>query len=319
MAHQGRRQKMASSLWHIIRLARRRSPRPPASPAGRFPGHPIGLCAPTRMVAVSVASVAVLSSLVTAAAPAGAAVRAGAPAPSAFQAAIQQIVHDGVPGAIGLARHGSQLTVTASGVADVATQTPMAPGDRVRVGSVTKTFVATVVLQLVAEHRLSLSDTVRRWLPGLVPGGGNITVQELLQHTSGIYSYTNDPAFLQTLFSDPTRVWRPTELVSIAVAHSPVFPPGTSFAYSNTDYVLLGMIIQAATSHPVGQELRARIFQPLGLRDTYFPYANPHLRKPHAHGYLLGQPGTGPVDTTVMSPSWAGAAGGIVSTAADIA
>ena len=272
------------------------------------------------MVAVSVASVAVLSSLVTAAASAGAAVRAGAPAPSAFQAAIQQIVNDGVPGAIGLARHGGQVTVTASGVADVATETPMAPGDRVRVGSVTKTFVATVVLQLVAEHRLSLSDTVGRWLPGLVPGGGNITVQELLQHTSGIYSYTNDPAFLPALFSDPTRVWRPTELVRIAVAHPPVFPPGTSFAYSNTDYVLLGMIIQAATGHPVGQELQARIFQPLGLRDTYLPYANPHLRTTYAHGYLLGQPGaTGPADTTVMSPSWAGAAGGIVSTAADIA
>jgi len=108
--------------------------------------------------------------------------------------------------------------------------------------------------------------------------------------------------------------------VRIAVAHPPVFPPGTSFAYSNTDYVLLGLIIQAATGHPAGQELQARIFQPLGLRDTYMPYADPHLRQPYAHGYLLGQPGaTGPADTTVMSPSWAGAAGGIVSTRADLA
>src|SRR5215467_14667506 len=310
---------MASCLWHIIRPARRRSPRPPESLAGRFTGRPIGLTARTRMAAVSAAIVAVLSALVTGAAPAGAGIRPGAPAPSAFPAAIQQIVNDGVPGAIGLARHGSQVTVTTSGLADVATQTPMAAGDRVRVGSVTKTFVATVVLQLVAEHRLSLSDTVDQWLPGLVPHGGNITLQELLQHTSGIYSYTNDPGFLQALLSDPTRVWRPEELVHIAVAHPPLFPPGTSFAYSNTDYVLLGMIIQAATGHPVGQQLRARIFRPLGLGDSYFPYANPQLRKPYAHGYLLNQPGTGPVDTTVMSPSWAGAAGGIVSTAADIA
>jgi len=262
--------------------------------------------------------VAVLSALATGAAPAAAGVRAGAPAPSAFQAAIRQIVKDGVPGAIGLARHGSQVTVATSGLADVATQTPMTPGDRVRVGSVTKTFVATVVLQLVAEHVLSLSDTVGQWLPGLVPNGGKITIQELLQHTSGIYSYTNDPGFLRVLFSDPTRVWRPEELVRIAVAHPPVFPPGTSFAYSNTDYVLLGVIIQAATGYPVGQELRARIFQPLGLRGTYYPYANPHLRGPHAHGYRLSQPGA-PVDSTVMSPSWAGAAGGIVSTVADIA
>jgi D-alanyl-D-alanine carboxypeptidase len=272
------------------------------------------------MAAGSAAAVAVVSVLVTGAAPAGAGVRADTPAQSAFRAAIQQIVTDGVPGAIGLARQGSQVTVTASGLADVATQTPMAADDRVRVGSLTKTFVATVVLQLAAEHRLSLGDTVARWLPGLVPGGADITLQELLQHTSGIYSYSDDPGFLQALEADPTRVWQSAELVRIAVAHPPLFPPGTSFSYSNTDYVLLGLIIQAATGHPVGQQLQARIFTPLGLRDTYFPYANPHLRTPYAHGYLLGQPGaTGPADSTVFSPSWAGAAGGIVSTAADLA
>ena len=307
-------------MWLTLRLARRWPPQPPASPAERFSGRPVMLSARTRRAAVSAASVAVLLALVTAAAPAGASARAGVPAPPAFQSAIQQIVNDGVPGAIGFARHGSQVTVAASGLADVATQTPMAPGDRVRVGSVTKTFVATVVLQLEAAHQLSLGDTVGHWLPGLVPGGGSITIQELLQHTSGIYSYTNDPGFLQALAANPTRVWQPAELVRIAVAHPPLFPPGTSFAYSNTDYILLGMIIQAATGHSVGHELQARIFKPLGLRDTYFPYANPHLRKPYAHGYPLGQPGaTGPADTTVMSPSWAGAAGGIVSTAADIA
>jgi len=273
------------------------------------------------MVAASTAAlVVVLSVLATGAAPAGAAVRAGAPAPSAFQAAIRQIVTDGVPGAIGYERHGSQVTVVTSGLANVATQAPMAAGDRVRVGSVTKTFVATVVLQLVAEHRLSLGDTVARWLPGLVPGGAGITVQQLLQHTSGIYSYTNDPGFQQALAADPTRVWQPAELVRVAMAHPPLFPPGTAFAYSNTDYVLLGLIIQAVTGHPVGQELQARIFHPLGLRHTYYPYADPQLRTPYAHGYLLGQPGaTGPVDGTVMSPSWAGAAGAIVSTAADLA
>lgn len=312
---------MASYLSLMTRRARRCPPQPPASHTGAFSARPVWLTGRARMAAASAAAlVALLSVLVAAAAPAGAGVRAGAPAQPAFQAAIQQIVNDGVPGAIGFARHGSQVTVTASGLADVATQTPMAAGDRVRVGSVTKIFVATVVLQLVAEHRLSLGDTVALWLPGLVPNGAHITIQELLQHTSGIYSYTSDPGFQQALAADPTRVWRPTELVRIAVAHPPLFPPGTAFAYSNTDYVLLGMIIRAATGHPVGQELQARIIRPLGLRDTYLPYANPHLRKPYAHGYLLNKPGTaGPVDTTVMSPSWAGAAGGIVSTAADLA
>jgi len=266
------------------------------------------------------AAIVVMLSVLAAGARSPALARERAPAQSPFQAAIQQLVTDGVPGAIGYARDGGTVTVAASGLADLATKTPIAVGDRVRVGSLTKTFVATVVLQLAAEHLLSISDTVSRWLPGLVPGGAGITIRELLQHTSGIYSYTNDPGFLQALFSDPTRVWRPAELVRIAVAHPPVFPPGTSLAYSNTDYVLLGMIIQAATGHPVGQQLQARIFTPLGLRDTYLPYANPHLRTPYAHGYLLGQPGaTGPADATVFGPSWAGAAGGIVSTAADLA
>ena len=272
------------------------------------------------LVWTRVAAIVVMLSVLAAGARSPALARERAPAQSPFQAAIQQLVTDGVPGAIGYARDGGTVTVAASGLADLATKTPIAVGDRVRVGSLTKTFVATVVLQLAAEHLLSISDTVSRWLPGLVPGGAGITIRELLQHTSGIYSYTNDPGFLQALFSDPTRVWRPAELVRIAVAHPPVFPLGTSLAYSNTDYVLLGMIIQAATGHPVGQQLQARIFTPLGLRDTYLPYANPHLRTPYAHGYLLGQPGaTGPADATVFGPSWAGAAGGIVSTAADLA
>lgn len=273
------------------------------------------------MLAMSIAAiVAVLPALLAAAVPASGGVRASTPAQPAFQAAIQQIVKDGVPGAIGLARNGSQEVVTATGLADVATNTPMAPGDRVRVGSITKTFVATVVLQLVAEQQLRLGDSVARWLPGLVPNGASITLRELLQHTSGIFDYAGDPGFQQTLRADPTRVWRPRELVRIGVAHPPMFPPGTSFAYSNTDYILLGLVIQAATGETVGQQLRDRIFTPLGLRHTSFPYASPALPEPFAHGYLLNQPGaTGPVDITAISPSWAWAAGGIVSTAADIA
>jgi D-alanyl-D-alanine carboxypeptidase len=150
-----------------------------------------------------------------------------------------------------------------------------------------------------------------------VPGGAGITIHELLQHFSGIYSYTDDPGFQQALTADLTRVWRPAELVRIAVAHPPVFPPGTAFSYSNTDYVLLGMIIRAATGQSVGQELRDRIFEPLGLEGTSFPYADPQMPSPFAHGYLVGA--AGPVDTTVMSPSWMGAAGGMVSTAPDLA
>lgn len=261
----------------------------------------------------------VLGAVVVAAGPAAASVPAKTPAPPlGFRAALEQLVDDGVPGVIGLTRHGGQVVSAASGTADAATARPMAVGDRFRVGSITKTMVATVVLQLVAEHRLRLSDSVAQWLPGLVPNGRAITVRELLQHTSGIYNYTNDPGFLRAFQADPTRVWQPRALVRIAVAHPSWFPPGTAWRYSNTDYLLLGLIIQAATRQPLDRELRDRIFAPLGMRHTTLPLTQVVPPNPYAHGYLLGQPG-GPLDVTRVSPSWAWAAGAVVSTAPDLA
>src|SRR5215471_11637993 len=215
----------------------------------------------------------VLGAVIAAAAPSAAS--AGAVKPAAlpgFRAALERIVNDGVPGVIGLARRGDKVVAAASGVADVATRRPMAVGDRVRVGSITKTMVATVVLQLAAEHRLHLSDSIARWLPGLVPGGQAITVRELLQHTSGIYNFTDDPGFLKAVEADPARVWQPRALIRIAVAHPPLFPPGTAFHYSNTEYLLLGLVIEKATGHPLGRELRDRIFVPLGMRRTTLPF-----------------------------------------------
>ena len=263
----------------------------------------------------------VLGAVIAAAAPSAAS--AGAVKPAAlpgFRAALERIVNDGVPGVIGLARRGDKVVAAASGVADVATRRPMAVGDRVRVGSITKTMVATVVLQLAAEHRLHLSDSIARWLPGLVPGGQAITVRELLQHTSGIYNFTDDPGFLKAVEADPARVWQPRALIRIAVAHPPLFPPGTAFHYSNTEYLLLGLVIEKATGHPLGLELRDRIFVPLGMRHTTLPFTRVIPPAPYAHGYLLHQPGApGPLDVTQISPSWAWAAGGVVSTAGDLA
>jgi D-alanyl-D-alanine carboxypeptidase len=273
-----------------------------------------------RLLGAGIAAV-MLCALITAAGPAAASMPAKAPAgPPGFRAALEQIVDDGVPGAIGLARRGGQAVIAASGVADVATGQPMAARDRVRVGSIIKTLVAAVILQLAAGHRLRLSDSVARWLPGLVPDGQAITLRELLQHTSGLFDYFNDPSFDQAFKADPTRAWQPRTLIRIAVAHPPLFPPGTSFAYSNTDYILLGLVIEAATGQPLARQLRDRIFTPLGLHHTSLPFANVIPPKPYAHGYLLNQPGTtSPVDITQVSPSTAWAAGGLLSTAQDIA
>ncbi len=251
--------------------------------------------------------------MIAAAGPAAAGVPVKTPAAQpGFRAALEQIVDDGVPGAIGLARHGDQVLIAASGTADIATGQPMAAADRVRVGSIIKTIVATVVLQLVAEHELRLSDSVARWLPGLVPDGRAITLRELLQHTSGIFDYFNDPSFVQAFKTDPTRTWQPRALIDIAVAHPPLFSPGTAFAYSNTDYILLGLIIQTATGQPLARELEDRIFAPFGMHHTSLPFADVIPPRPYAHGYLLNQPGAaGPVDITRVSPSIAWAAGGL--------
>ena len=156
-----------------------------------------------------------------------------------------------------------------SGLADTRVRRPVQAVDHFRIGSVTKTFVAAVALQLVGERRLSLSDTVEERLPGLVPGGDKITLRELLQHTSGLYDYTNDPrTFAPYLKGNLAFAWKPKQLVATAVAHAPLFDPGAQWSYSNTNDVLLGLIVEAVTKNGLANELARRVFRPLGLHQT---------------------------------------------------
>lgn len=233
------------------------------------------------------------------------------------------VVAGGSPGALLLVDDGSSRREAASGLAVLRGHAPLHTRDRFRVGSITKTFVAVVVLQLVDEHRLRLSDTVERWLPGLVPGGGRITVQELLGHTSGLADYAGDAAFLRRTVAEPRRRWTPRELVRVAVDDGPVDRPGERFAYASTNYVLLGLIVKRATGTSLERQLRRRIFAPLGLENTSFA---PGRRIPgrHAHGYapsehdgIVGSLSTAR-DRSTLSASWAWAAGAIVSNAPDL-
>jgi D-alanyl-D-alanine carboxypeptidase len=193
---------------------------------------------------------------------------------------------------------------------------------RFRIASVTKTFVATVVLELVGEGRLGLDDPVERWLPRLVPGGDAITIRELLNHTSGLFDYTHDDAFDRTLGADPGRTWSPRELVAIAASHPRSFPPGTRWEYSNTNYVLLGLVVEAVAATSLEQQLRERLFGPLALRATSFP-ADAETGGSFVHGYV--GPATLPVPrgtlvdiTSRLGPSWLWAAGGMVSNGDDV-
>jgi len=211
-----------------------------------------------------------------------------------------------------------------AGVADISTGRPVPLDGEFRIGSVTKTFVATVVLQLAGEGRLSLDDTVAHWLPGAVEGNGNdgsrITIRELLQMTSGIYDYVNYLPLLASAAgfqASRFHTYTPQQLVALAMRHQPLFAPGTSASYSSTNYVLLGMIISRVTGRSWAQEVNARIIRPLGLRHTIIPGTSPLIAGPHADGYSdLG--GNTPVNVTALNPSAADAAGSMISTTDDL-
>jgi D-alanyl-D-alanine carboxypeptidase len=237
-----------------------------------------------------------------------------------LQQDLDKLVAAGAPGAILFVRDGNRTTPLTAGYGDVVHKTLMRADDHFKIASLTKTYTATVVLQLVQEGRLRLRDNVEHWLPKLVPNGREITVHMLLNHTSGLADFESDPRFLKPYLSGNLGYyWSPRQLVRIAVAHKPLFPPGktTHEAYSNTNYVLLGLIVEKLTGRSLGAELQRRIFTPLHLTETSFP-TKPVLKSPYAHGYMvLGKPPA--IDVTGLSPSMSPASGAIVSTARDTA
>jgi D-alanyl-D-alanine carboxypeptidase len=235
------------------------------------------------------------------------------PAPAGLTDAMGAMVAAGFPGVVVYARRDGRRWKLAAGVADRATGEPARPDDRFRIFSNTKSFASTVLLQLVAERRLRLDDPVDRWLPGRVRGNGNdgtrITVRQLLNNTSGVYDPTNDPGFATDRGGQT-----PDEVVDAALAHPPLFAPGAGWDYSNTNYILAGMVIQSVTRHSPATEIRRRILVPLGLHDTSFPLSDPAIPGRHLHGYDLDQR-----DVTRFNPSGEWTAGAMISTGADLA
>ncbi|GAA1971542.1 serine hydrolase domain-containing protein [Catenulispora subtropica] len=252
-------------------------------------------------------------------APAPAAERHGRGLLDVLEGAVEQ----GSPGALAQSRVGRCVCDLAAGVADVRTgRSPRAPM-RLRIGSVTKTFVATAVLQLVADHRLGLEDTVERVLPGVVDRNGNdgsaITMRMLLNHTSGLYEYTEDPRIEQIATQDPAHCFTLRELVDAAIDHRPEFAPGASWAYSNTNYSLLAMVIEKITGRSYGDWITSTILRPLGLAATDFPGCSAVLPSPRLHGYTKPDPaGTQISDVTDYNPSFAAGNGDMISTVGDL-
>jgi len=244
---------------------------------------------------------------------------------TALQDGLDKLRADGVVGTVGRVVDGRDAIDARSGVARLGTKLPVAFESEFRMGSNTKTFVAVVILQLVDEGKLRLDDTVERWLPGVVSGNGNdgakITIRNLLQHTSGLYNYTGDlfAVFsIEDYYAQRFHHYEPEQLVAMAVSHAPNFAPGTNWSYSNTNYILAGMIIEKITGHDWASEVRSRILAPLRLVHTLEPGDWPDLPAPHAEGYSEIEAGKPLVDVTLYNHTWGGAAGSLISTTADL-
>jgi D-alanyl-D-alanine carboxypeptidase len=240
-----------------------------------------------------------------------------------LQQRLDDVVDAGSVGALAVVRDGHRGWRGNSGVAELGTTRSVPIHGRFRIGSITKTFVATVVLQLVGEGWLGLDDPVEKWLPGVVPDGDRITVRHLLNHTSGLFDYrlTLDLPPSQEFLDNRWRTWTATEQIERAVAHPPTFEtPGSAFAYSNTNYLVLGQIIEKVTGRSYGKEIERRIIRPLRLHQTTLPGTAPWIRGPHPHGYapVEDDGGIRIVDFTEMNPSLFGAGGEMISSVRDL-
>ena len=246
---------------------------------------------------------------------------AGAAAGDPLDAA-RSLVSAGAPGAVAAISDAYGTRIAAAGVADIQRGRPMGPRERFRIGSVSKSFTAVTVLRLVARHRIALDAPVERYLPGLVPGGEAITIRHLLGMRSGLYGYKDD-AFIERLYAGPAGYrWTPAQLLRGALRRPVLFRPGARGDYSNTNYVLLGLVVERVTGRPFSHALRTLVLRPLGLRDTVL--ANGTISGHHAHGY--DRPGA-PFETVAggafgdvehLNGSQAWTAGAMVSSAPDL-
>jgi len=237
----------------------------------------------------------------------------------AAAAAVFEQVRDFAPAAVVAVRGPDGTWAKAYGSADLASEVPATTDMHQRVASVTKTFVGTALLQMADEGMVSLDDAIDDYVPN-VPNGSHITLRELITMTSGLPNYSDDPAWWDAFVSDPTAAWAPQDLLAHAWAMPTSFAPGSDMEYSNTNFVLLGLVIEHVTGMPLADALQTRILDPLQLDATTYP-SDATMPTPHLNGYTLDSappPGTTWVDATGWNPSAAGASGAMVSRADDL-
>ncbi|WP_420685909.1 serine hydrolase domain-containing protein [Bacillus cereus] len=234
--------------------------------------------------------------------------------------AMRDILQLGYPGILAKTSEYGKTWGYATGVANLTTKKPMKTDFLFRIGSVTKTFTATVVLQLAGENKLSLDDSIEKWLPGVIQGTGydakQITIRQILNHTSGIAEYSKSK---EADFTNTKRVYTAEELVKIGLSSPLDFAPGKGWSYSNTGYVLLGMLIEKVTGNSYAEEIENRIIEPLELSNTFLPGNSSVIPGTnHARGYVQQEEGSQLKDVTYFNPSIASSAGDMISNADDL-
>gem|GEM_PF-3277494 len=244
-----------------------------------------------------------------------------------------------LPGAMVLLRTPRGDFAFGYGATELGGTIPPRADTHFRAASNTKTMTAAVIVLLVQEGKLRFDDPVSKYVQG-VPNGDNITISELLKMRSGLYNYTSAPELAESLDHNPAKAWTPQEVLAIAFTHPPRFPPGTEYDYCNTNYALLGLIAEKLEAAPLAKVFQDRLFGPLGMKHTLLPANTSNaIPEPYSHGYLYGsssyalvdalysadlqaaaKAGTlKPNDDTAQNPSYALAAGGVISTADDLA
>ncbi|MGA5128264.1 serine hydrolase domain-containing protein [Streptomyces olivoreticuli] len=274
------------------------------------------------LVGASVAGALLLTAVLPAS---GAAAAAPTPPPldtKALRAAISDLQHPQATAAQLRVSGSAGQWYGTSGTSDLRTGQAVRADDRFRIGSITKVFVATTVLQLVAEHRVDLDTPVQHYLPGLLPKDyAPITVGQLLNHTSGLPDESGADVPQKTTPEDVLAhrydKWTPERLVAVSTRKPLKFQPGTKQEYRGINYVLAAMLVEKVTGHAYGKEIDARILRPLGLRNTSLPGNDPRIHGPHVHGYLAMSDGT-LKDATDYNQSEAWGEGEMISTTGDL-
>nr|WP_260609455.1 serine hydrolase domain-containing protein [Streptomyces sp. WAC 01325] len=248
--------------------------------------------------------------------------RVGAPAPdvTGLWNVLRTAQRNGAPGAMARLEDHDTVHWAAVGVADRKTGRALSNSDRFRIGSITKVFSAVVLLQLAEEKKLTLDAPVDRYLPGLLPDK-SITVRHVLSHRSGLYDYTND-MFARTVPGFEAvrkKVFTYRQLVNRSLAKPRTTKPGGAYSYSNTNFVVAGMLIEKLTGRPVATEYRDRIIEPLMLTDTFYVHPGTKIPGRYARGYLTPDTaGAALVDATEQTASWAQSAGAVISSTRDL-